>query len=51
MRGTRGWWSLTSEPGKIMEQMHRSRLPTEAVDVPSLKVFKAKLHGTLGSAI
>ncbi|KFO70504.1 hypothetical protein N303_08244, partial [Cuculus canorus] len=30
---------------------HRNRLPKEAVDVPSLEVFKARLDGALGSLI
>jgi len=28
---------------------HRDKLPREAVDAPSLEVFKAKLDGDLGS--
>ncbi|KFO72207.1 hypothetical protein N303_07186, partial [Cuculus canorus] len=30
---------------------HWNRLPKEAVDAPSLKVFKARLDGALGSLI
>jgi len=30
---------------------HWHRLPREAVDVPSLKMFKARLDGALGSLI
>jgi len=30
---------------------HWHRLPREVVDVVSLKVFKARLHGALGSLI
>ena len=30
---------------------HWHRLPREAVDAPSLEVFKARLDGTLGSLI
>ena len=30
---------------------HWNNLPGEAVDAPSLKVFKARLDGTLGSLI
>jgi len=30
---------------------HWNRLPREAVDAPSLKVFKAKLNGTLGNLV
>ena len=30
---------------------HRSRLPREAVDVPSLEVFKARLDGALSSLV
>jgi len=31
--------------------MHWSRLPKEAVDVPSLEAFKARLDGALGSLV
>ncbi|KFO76964.1 hypothetical protein N303_09353, partial [Cuculus canorus] len=30
---------------------HEHRLPREAVDAPSLEVFKARLDGALGSLI
>ena len=30
---------------------HRNRLPKEAVDAPSLEVFKARLDGALGSLV
>jgi len=30
---------------------HWHRLPTEAVDVPSLEVFKARLDGALSSLV
>ncbi|KFO76759.1 hypothetical protein N303_02946, partial [Cuculus canorus] len=30
---------------------HWHRLPREAVDAPSLKVFKARLDGALGSLV
>ncbi|KFR13637.1 hypothetical protein N306_06342, partial [Opisthocomus hoazin] len=30
---------------------HWNRLPREAVDVPSLEVFKARLHGALSNLV
>ena len=30
---------------------HWNRLPREAVDAPSLEVFKARLDGTLGNLV
>ena len=30
---------------------HWNRLPREAVDTPSLEVFKARLNGTLGNLV
>jgi len=35
------WWKISSW----------SRLPREAVDAPSLKVFKIRLDGALGSLV
>ena len=35
----------------LMVVRHWHRLPREAVDVPSLEVFKARLDGALGSLV
>jgi len=35
----------------MREVRRRNRLPREAVNAPSLKVFKARLDGALGSPV
>ena len=35
----------------LIRRKHWNRLPREAVNAPSLEVFKARLHGSLGNLV